>query len=248
MLFIFGLMGKIAKGFRILYQAWLILLLALLLIILYPFYRIFLKRGDFDRVYRTNRWVARFFSKVSFIPCHIQQVDELPPSPYIICANHASYLDILFLMIPFRERFVFLGKQEILDWPYFSMFFRSMNVPVPRGSRKVREAYMQAGKELDKGIPIAMFPEGTIPTEAPDMGDFKTGAFRLSLDHGVPIVPVTFLDNWWLFPEGEGFWGSLRPGRARIVLNRPVYPEGRDVNELSTIVRERINEGWQRTF
>lgn len=239
-------MSKLSKAFRVLYQGWLTVLFALPLLFLYPFYRIFLKRRDFDRVYRTNRWVSLYFSRVSLIPVRVHWEDELPEAPYIICANHSSYLDILYLMIPFRRRFVFMGKGEILQWPYFNMFFRSMNIPVPRGTRKVREAYLKAGEELDHGIPIAIFPEGTIPPESPELGGFKTGAFRLATDRQVPIVPVTFLDHWRIFPDGEGFWGSIRPGLSRIVVHKAVHPEGLDQKGLSDAVRERIRQGWEK--
>lgn len=239
-------MGKFVKGFRILYQGWLAVLLAIPMILLYPFYRFFLNREDFDRVYRSNRWISIYFSRASLIPTRTEWKGELPDGAYIICANHSSYLDILYLMIPFRQRFVFMGKGEILRWPYFSMFFRSMNIPVPRGTRKVREAYMKAGEALDQGTPIAIFPEGTIPPESPQLGSFKTGAFRLSLDRGVPIVPVTFLDNWHIFPDGQGFWGSIRPGVSRIIVHEAIRPEGKTTEGLSALVRKKIREGWDK--
>ena len=242
-------MGSIAKVARILYQGYLTLFLALPLLILYPYYRLLLKREQFDRVYRCNRWVALYFSKIAFIPARVHQKGELPDGPFVICANHSSYLDILYLMIPFKERFVFLGKGEILDWPYFNMFFRTMNIPVPRYShRKAHEALTKAGQELRKGVPVAIFPEGTIPEEAPELGHFKNGAFKLAYEQNVPIVPVTFLDHARIFPEGEGFWGSIRPGVSRIVVHAPVDQRGKELEQLKAGTRERILEGWNEAL
>ncbi len=243
--FIFEGMGSAAKFVRILYQGYLSFLLGLPLLLLYPYYRFLLRKGHFDKVYRSNRRLALFFSKLSMIPISVHR-DELPEPPYIVCANHSSYLDILYLMAPFPERFVFLGKGEILDWPYFSMFFRSMNIPVPRHShRKAHEALLKAGEELDKNVPVAIFPEGTIPSEAPQLGNFKNGAFKLAQEKQVPIVPVTFLDHWRIFPEGEGFWGSVRPGRSRIAVHAPIEPEGKDLEELKAATRDSILQGWR---
>lgn len=239
-------MGLIGRSLRVLYQLYLSFLLAIPLAFLYPFYKILLKRGDFERVYRSNRKLALYFSKLSLIPTSVHYRSALPDPPFIICPNHSSYLDILYLMLPFPERFVFLGKGEILKWPYFSMFFRSMNIAVPRSSqRKAHEAYLKAGQELREGVPVAIFPEGTIPDKAPKMSAFKKGAFRLSKEENVPIVPLTFLDHWRIFPEGEGFWGSIRPGRSRIVVHDPIYPEEKDVEELMESTRKSILSGWR---
>lgn len=231
---------------RILYQLYLSVLLALPLAFLYPYYRFLLGRGAFDKVYRSNRRLALCFSKLSSIPVELHQEGSLPEGAFIICANHSSYLDILYLMLPFRRRFVFLGKGEIQRWPYFNMFFRSMNIAVPRRSqRKAHEAYVKAGDELEKGVPVAIFPEGTIPSSAPELGDFKNGAFRLAEERAVPIVPVSFLDHWWIFPEGEGFWGSIRPGRSRIRVHEAIHPEGRNAEDLKEMTRERIRSAWK---
>ncbi len=240
-------MGRLAKFGRILYQIYLVVLFAIPLLFLYPYYRWLLKRERFDRVYRCNRWMALYFSHIAFIPAKVRQDQELPDGSFIICPNHSSYLDILYLMIPFERRFVFLGKGEILEWPYFSMFFRSMNIPVPRHShRKAHDAFLRAGEVLDSGVPIALFPEGTIPPQAPELGHFKNGAFKLSKERGVPIVPVTFLDHSRIFPEGRGFWGSIRPGTSRVHLHEAIHPEGKSVEELKEITRESIASGWKK--
>lgn len=240
-------MRSIAWFFRFLYQLYLILILAIPLLLLYPFYRILLARGDFDRVYRTNRVMARYFSVIGFIPYKVHWKGALPKGPFVICANHSSYLDILYLMMPFRDRFIYLGKGEILQWPYFRMFFQGMNIPVPRGKhRQAREALIAAGEELREGRSVAIFPEGTIPPEAPRLGAFKKGAFRLAEEEQVPILPVSFLDHWRIFPDGKGFWGSIRPGLSRIVVHDPIHPKGRDHQELMTLTRKRIEEAWEK--
>lgn len=239
-------MGNFARVLRILYQCYLIFVFSIPLFLLYPAFRYFLGKEDFGTVYRMNRWIARYFSIFSFIPLRVDRRGTLPDPPYIICSNHSSYLDILYLMLPFPQRFVFLGKGEILRWPYFRMFFQGMNIPVPRRDhRKAHEAFVKAGEELEKGIPLAIFPEGTIPPNAPQMGNFKNGAFKLAEARQVPIVPVTFLDHWKIFPvpEEETFWGNIRPGRSRVIVHPPVYPQDGDHQRSRELVRERIQAG-----
>ena len=57
------------------------------------------------------------------------QSAELPDGPYIIVANHTSYLDIFFMysMLP-KHPFVFLGKSEILTYPIIRTYFKNLNI------------------------------------------------------------------------------------------------------------------------
>ena len=61
---------------------------------------------------------------------------ELPDGPYVIIANHTSYLDIFFMysILP-KHPFVFLGKSEILNYPIISTYFKNLNIPVYRGDK-----------------------------------------------------------------------------------------------------------------
>ena len=45
------------------------------------------------------------------------------------------------------------------------------------------------GRLLEAGVPVLLFPEGT-RSKSGVVGRFKAGAFLLSAQHGVPIVPI----------------------------------------------------------
>jgi 1-acyl-sn-glycerol-3-phosphate acyltransferase len=71
---------------------------------------------------------------------------------------------------------------------------------------------------------VAIFPEATIPPNAPVLGPFKNGTFRLAVESGVPIVPVTWKDNYKRLGD-PGVWCSNgSPGVARVVIHPPVQP------------------------
>ena len=44
---------------------------------------------------------------------------------------------------------------------------------------------------LDKNVPVFFFPEGTRSRDPPKLLPFKAGAFKLALDAGATIVPIT---------------------------------------------------------
>ena len=80
--------------------------------------------------------------------------------PYVVCANHASYLDILLMFLNNADDFAFLGKAEVLKWPIINVFFlKGIDIPVYRGSvKRAKECLDIADLALKEGRSIAIFP------------------------------------------------------------------------------------------
>lgn len=123
-----------------------------------------------------------------------------------------------------------------------------MNILVDRssiiGSHK---AYKRAGSDIDKGISIAIFPEATIPDSAPMLGRFKNGAFKLAIEKQIPIVPVIYLDNWKLLPDGVRKKTGGQPGVSRVVIHEPISTKGLTDNDLDTL-KKQVYKVIQDTF
>lgn len=134
-----------------------------------------------------------------------------------------------------------LGKIELRKVPLFGKFFEKMNIPVNRKSiKESHRAYLRAAMDIDKGISINLFPEGTIHHNGPCMGRFKNGPFRLAIEKQVPIVPVTFLNNWRLVPDD--FYRRVgHPGIAKIVVHEPIETKGMTEKDLDTL-KHRVFE------
>jgi len=173
--------------------------------------------------------------------------NPLPNAPYIILANHASYLDIflMYSVLP-ENQFLFLGKSELLNYPLIKAYFKRMNIPVFRGSRvKAARSIIRASKEVQNGWSIMIFPEGGIPDgQAPEMIRFKDGAFRLAKSLQLPIVPVTFTNNYKLFSDPTEILGPARPGISRVYIHEAIKPEqieAMEIPELRKMCFEIIN-------
>lgn len=170
---------------------------------------------------------------------------------YIFCPNHTSYLDIMLIYISIPFYFHTMGKAELRRVPLFRKFFDRMNIPVNRSSRMdSHRAFTRAQHDIDKGISITLFPEGTIHHNGPVMGRFKNGPFRLAVSKQAPIVPITFMDNWRLLPDDYAKYPG-NPGRARIILHEPIDTRGMteaDIPELKKIVFEKINEPLVKAY
>lgn len=238
---------------RLLFKLWFALVFMLSMVLLYAPFRVLLhKRSRYPAAFRLMQAWARFLSWACLVPIRVRRKGPLPPPPYVICLNHGSYLDIVHAFNVLPEYFLFMGKHELLRWPLFRIFFKDMHIAVNRNNHMAASrALVKAGKAIDNGVPVSIFPEGTIPRHAPRMRPFKDGAFRLAIDKQVPIVPVTFLDNWRLFGDPEVLLSRGRPGIARAVVHPAIPTTGlgpEDVDNLRLRVREAIEAPLRQEY
>jgi 1-acyl-sn-glycerol-3-phosphate acyltransferase len=119
----------------------------------------------------------------------------LPQGGLIVVANHTSLADGLFLALvgqrlgrPLR----LLGTAGIIEAPVLRILFRKLGfIAVHRKSSNPASALEPAAEALRKGEAIALYPEGRITRQSKHWPErAKTGAVRLALSTGAPIVPV----------------------------------------------------------
>jgi 1-acyl-sn-glycerol-3-phosphate acyltransferase len=155
---------------------------------------------------------------------------------YIFVANHFSYMDILSLNVQVKFFFRFLAKKELAKIPLFGIFFRTIDIAVNRNSvRDSVTALQLAEKALLNGDSLGIFPEGGIANQVPKMIKFKTGAFRLAIEHNIKIVPITLADNWKRLPQG-GFHSGGTPGKMRVVVHKPIDTSNIDMSQLGELM------------
>ncbi len=113
----------------------------------------------------------------------------------IIVANHISNVDALALgqFVAFSGRWPrFLAKVSVFQVPGLGAILRRAGqIPVLRGAKQARDALDAARDALAQGRAVTIYPEGTI-TADPDLWPMrgKTGAARLALDTGCPVIPI----------------------------------------------------------
>lgn len=200
---------------------WFAVVFAGMFLLLYPLFLIFLSHEKFYPVANVLRklwaWVSVLFT---FSIPRIQMSKEGFPKKCVIVSNHTSYLDIVVLGLIAPAKVSFVGKRELADIPLFGIFFRTVDVAVKRES--IRDSYKALNlsrEKLDKGYSINIYPEGTIWDKTPELKPFKNGAFKLAIDAGVPIVPITFYNNFQILPD-EKF--EYYPSLIRCKVHRPV--------------------------
>ncbi|MEX0811053.1 MAG: lysophospholipid acyltransferase family protein [Chitinophagales bacterium] len=174
-----------------------------------------------------------------------------PNQPVILCANHSSILDIPFFAFILPAKFCFMAKKEFAEIPIFGHFFKTVDIPVDRENRMSSfKAFKATQKRLEEGYNVIIFPEGRANPSPPEMLPFKNGPFKMAIECKVPIVPITFIDNWHRFLfHAETFGGS--PGVLRVKVHAPVYTqnmEASDYNILLKEVRQKIETPLIETY
>lgn len=234
------------KYFRLILQLawrfWFYLNCSLVVIIFYPAYFVLLQRKEwFPHVFSLYKICARLFLFNAGIFTRVISNGHLKKEQaYVICPNHASYLDIVTTYIAVPHYFHFMGKAELKNIPLFGHFFKEMNIAVDRSSiLSSHRAFIRATDDINKGISVAIFPEATIPIDAPKLKVFKNGAFKLAVETQVPIIPVVFLDNCKIMPDG-----ILRrmvaghPGISRMVVHEPIETIGMTQNDIEALKKK----------
>ncbi|MNJ83424.1 2-acyl-glycerophospho-ethanolamine acyltransferase [compost metagenome] len=213
------------------------------LLFFYPFICITLARVSWRKWSFPINVVWSYTVRIlSFIWVHRVRKVKLPKGPYLIVSNHTSYFDIfiMYSLLP-RHRFLFMGKSEILSYPLMKTFFKKLNIPVYRNDRiKSAKSFIQAKNAIKDGWSIVIFPEGGIPDfDLPQMAPFKEGAFKLSKNAQIPIVPITFLDHYHMFSDPDQVLGYAHPGISRVYMHDIISVEkqnGMSETELSDYV------------
>lgn len=160
----------------------------------------------------------------------------------MLVANHTSMTDIMLMLVAVKNPFVFVGKKELVKIPLFGYFYKRTCILVDRGNQKSRkEVFERAQRRLNNGTSICIFPEGGVPDDHSIVLDtFKDGAFRLAIDHQIPIVPLVFYDNKkrfpYIFTEGS-------PGKMRVKMKSFIPTAG-----LTQIDKKEIREKTRAVF
>ena len=142
----------------------------------------------------------------------------------MLVANHTSMTDIMLMLYVSKNPFVFVGKKELAKIPIFGFFYKRTCILVDRQSPKSRHnVYMRAQAKLDQGLSVCIFPEGGVPETDVLLDEFKDGAFRMAIEHQIPVAPMTFHDNKRRFSYD---FETCGPGIMRAKLHELISTEG----------------------
>ncbi len=178
-------------------------------------------------------------------------MENLPKSGgYVLAANHVTTVDALAVayMMYFRLHRAphFLAKEGLFKTPIVGPVLLAVGqIPVFRGQRNNTDPMEAAYKVLRAGHVIGIFPEGTL-TRDPDLWPMRgrTGAIRLAIETGVPIVPV---GQWGTEKVMETYSSKLKPKpwhKVNIIIGKPIdvsaYVAKKNSTEELVLLTEKV--------
>ncbi len=230
--------------FRLVWRIWFYTWMLVVILILSPLLIVFTVN---EKMYKyfffcAKIWATLMLFGMGFIPKIYGEKYFKKKESYVLTSNHTSMMDIMMMLYLVKTPFVFVGKKELAKMPLFGYFYRRTCILVDRGNAKSRHGvFNECQRRLSQGNSICIFPEGGIPDDTSIVLDtFKDGAFRLAIEHQIPIVPISFPDNKAKFSY-QFFSGY--PGVLRAFIHPAVATQGMQLNEkqvLKDIVRRII--------
>lgn len=168
---------------------------------------------------------------------------------YIICANHVSNFDYLYLTLNFeKERFLkfcCVGKKELLTGTAFSKWIARIAgmIPVDRGGM-VMDAMNNVKDKLQEKWGVLIHPEGTRSKDGM-MTRFKKGAAILAIESGVSIIPAYIKGGFEIYPRSRKLprifnWKKLSKYQVEVVYGEPISPVGLTADELTQKVEQAV--------
>lgn len=116
---------------------------------------------------------------------------------------------------------------------------------VDRSDKNSRSNSLNRGiRSLKSGKSVFIMPEGGIISKnIPQMAHpFKDGAFIMAIENQVPIVPVTFVNNYKIMPAIKLQWGT-----PEVVIHEAISTENKTKADVK-ILKEEVYEIIQKTI
>ncbi len=207
--------------------------------------------GSSAKAYRVARaWLALSVNSarsIMGIQYRVQGMENLPTDAgqgVVLLVKHQSTYETFLMPAIMPRPLAYVFKKELLKVPFFGWSIGALDmvhIDRAQGSRAFHKVVEQGKRLLEQGIWVIMFPEGT-RVERGQRGDYKTGATRLAIMAGVPVVPiaVTSAKCW----PRKAF--IKRPGIVDVSIGKPISSQGRKHDELMSEVESWIESEMQR--
>lgn len=196
--------------------------------------------------YQLTMATFRSFSRFVSTP-NIVGLENIPVGhSALLTPNHLSYFDPILLgglLSSSGRETRALAKSELFEVPIIGAVLKAIKqIPVQRGTSSAANSLNMAKDALLSGALVAIYPEGTIPRDG-RLGQFKTGATRLAMETGVPVIPIVQYGANQIIKSDLSdrvrtlILAILRKPAVFVIVGSPIYLTG-DHNCKEHVLRE----------
>jgi 1-acyl-sn-glycerol-3-phosphate acyltransferase len=187
--------------------------------------------------YRLLRLIAVPLVRLCF-RFQVEGRENIPRSGnYIVIGNHLNWLDefAILLLLPIEPRLHFLADPTLLvtrKVQWWIIRTTGGYVPVVRERHGDTALFHHVDRCLEVGGAVAIFPEGNYGPKEGELMPFKKGFAHFAIKAKVPVVPVALSGT-------KDLWFRKR---IRVVIGKPLGPEGHDPASLTEAAFQRVKE------
>lgn len=202
-----------------------------------------------EPVYGTVIQLARLVWRLQGLKFTVTGVENLPVTGgAVIAINHTSYFDFTFAGLPaYRQglgrKVRFMAKKEVFEHKITGPVMRSLrHIEVDRDSGGL--SFDEACQKLKEGELVGVYPEATI-SRSFEIKEFKSGAARMAIAAGVPIIPhiVWGAQRIWTKGHPRKMWRPKVP--IHVAVGEPIEPT-LPANELTALLHSRMQHLLER--
>ncbi len=168
---------------------------------------------------------ARINSFFTPMTVNVAGAENIEPGvSYVIVANHQSQYDIYVLYGWLGIDFKWVMKKELEKIPVLGLACKVLgHIYIDRSDSKGAVETINAAKaKIVNGTSVVFFPEGSRSSDGL-LKPFKKGAFRMAIDLGLPVLPVTISGTRKILPKGSI---DLKPGGVTMTIHQPISVKG----------------------
>ncbi len=172
-------------------------------------------------------------------PSKIYGLNNVCDSNTLICCNHLSMIDVVYLSKIFDKDTHFVAKKEVVENKIFGRLLRGFGaIPIDRENVDIR-SIMNIVKVLKNGKNLVIFPEGTRnKTGSTNLLPFKGGSMVFAVKTKKPILPIIIYKKAKLFRKNH------------VIIGKPIELidfYGKELNDqtvfsMESFVRDRMIE------
>lgn len=206
---------------------------------------------------KTLYWPTMFWLKIAIwgakvicgVDYRVHGLQHLPAgndenAAVVLAAKHQSTWETFAFPTFMPHPLAYVFKRELLYVPFFGWAMGRLDmIHIDRSKRAEawNKVAAQGKRMAAEGIWVIMFPEGTRIARG-QRGSYKSGASRLAIASGVPIVPIAHnAARCW---PRKSF--LLRPGVVDVSIGQPISSAGREPDELMREVEDWIETEMRR--
>lgn len=196
-------------------------------------------------IFKAHALLAHFLYDIKVHNAHHIPED----TGYIICANHVSNFDFLWLASKFKKKQFLklscMGKAELVNDSFISKLLTDICgiIPVERG-RMNSEVLKCCKKQLDEKWGLLIYPEGTRSHDG-NLGKLKLGAATIAASAQVPIIPAYIKGAHEIFPRGQKMpnlfnWSKMCRYGVEVIYGEPILPQNYSPEQLTALLEQSL--------